>query len=78
MFITSRFLKVFCSDAKRGQRKDEIKDNDIGSCGVTDRKIGRSKGRLMSGSLEIARFLRGNSLIEEYTMESLILAQDER
>ena len=69
---------MFCRETKRGQRKDEIKDNDIGLCGVTDRKIGRSKGRLMSGSLVIERLLSGNSLIEEYTMESLILAQDER
>ena len=31
----------------KGQRKDEIKDNDIGFCGVFDRKVERSKGRLM-------------------------------
>ena len=55
MFTSSRFLKVFCRETKRGQRKDEIKDNDIGFCGVFDRKVERSKGRLISGSLEIAR-----------------------
>ena len=36
-------------------RRDEIKDNDIGSCGVFDRKVERSRGRLIGVGFMIAR-----------------------